>query len=59
MYTEEQIQEWKEKAEKWNKLDAQIAACYVDENGDELQDEDGGADLGTIGELAAMAFGFL
>lgn len=59
MYTEQQINEWKSKAEKWDTLEAKIAACYVDENGDELEDGDGGADLCDIGEIAAIAFGFL
>ncbi len=58
MYTEQQIREWKSKAEKWDALGDKIAAFYVDENGDELEDEEGG-DLCDIGEVAAAAFGFL
>lgn len=59
MYTEKEIEQWKAKAAKWDALEAKIAACYVDDNGDELEDEDGGADLCDIGEIAASAFGFL
>lgn len=60
MYTEQQINEWKAKAEKWDDLEKKIAAFYVDENGDELSDEQGeGYDLGNIGEVAATAFGWL
>lgn len=58
MYTEQQINEWKSKAEKWDALEDKIAAFYVDENGDELDDKEGG-DLCDIGEVAAAAFGFL
>ena len=56
MYTEQQINEWKSKAEKWDALEDKIASFYVDENGDELED---GGDLCDIGEVAAAAFGFL
>ncbi|MDM1542009.1 hypothetical protein [Empedobacter sp. 189-2] len=52
---------------KWNDLDRQISKCYanvleVDE--DDLTDEDDlsdyeNADLTTIGELAAIAFGYM
>ena len=56
MYTEQQINEWKSKAEKWDALEDKIASFYV--NGDELEDEEGG-DLCDIGEVAAAAFGFL
>ncbi len=48
----------KEKAKKWDELEKQISACYVDDEGNELSDDEGG-DLCTIGEIAAMAFGFL
>lgn len=62
MYTDEQIAEWREKAEKWNKLDERIASCYgyYDEDGEWVPYEDHeGPDLGDIGELAARAFGYL
>ncbi|ACU61299.1 hypothetical protein [Chitinophaga pinensis] len=63
MYTEEQIQEWKSKAEKWDQLDKKIESCYGKENEDgewePFEDEDEGCDLGYIGELAARAFGYL
>lgn len=51
---------FKKKSEKWDKLDAKIAKCYFDENGDELSEEDSeNIDLGTIGEIAASEFGYL
>ena len=57
---EKLILKYKVKAEKWDELSEKIAKCYVDENGDELSEEDlEGIDLGTIGEIAASAFGWL
>ena len=57
---EQLISSYKIKAEKWDKLSEKIAKCYVDENGDELSEEDSeDIDLGTIGEIAARAFGWL
>ena len=54
------INKYKIKAEKWDKLESKISKCYVDENGDELSEEDSeDIDLGTIGEIAASAFGWL
>lgn len=58
MYTEQQIQEWKSKAEKWDALETKIASYYYDENDNDLEFGQGG-DLCDIGEVAAMAFGFL
>lgn len=55
MYTEEQIKEFKEKADKWDALDAKIGDIYIHDE----EDEDGGADLADVGELAAKAFGYL
>lgn len=59
-YTKEQIEAWKQKAEKWDKLEAEVLAYYetYDEEGNELEPEKEG-DLGDIGEVAARAFGFL
>ena len=57
-YTQEQIEQWKAKAEKWDRLEKAIAKYYVDSEGNELSDSDGG-DLVDIGEQAAMAFGWL
>ncbi len=57
--TKEEIEQLKIKVGKWDALEAKISACYVDEDGNELQEEDGGADLCDIGEIAAIAFGFL
>lgn len=58
-YTNEQIEEFKRKADKWDALDAKIKKCYcsVDGGYDDPEIED--ADLGAIGELAASAFGWL
>ena len=46
------------KADRWDALEEQISGYYVDGNGDELSDEEGG-DLTDIGETAARAFGYL
>jgi hypothetical protein len=56
--TPEQIKRWKEKAAKWDALDKQISKFYIDEDGEPIEDEDGG-DLADIGELSAIAFGYL
>jgi hypothetical protein len=60
-YTQEQIQEWKNKAEKWDKLEVEISKCYCNKDGeyDEDNPEYEDADLCTIGEMAASAFGWL
>ena len=55
MYTEEEIEQMRIKAEKWDVLEAKIAKFYEDENG-EVEDE---GDLISIGEVAASAFGFI
>lgn len=49
-----------EKAKKWDKLDAQISEYYESENkeGNVIPPEKDG-DLCDIGELAAIAFGWL
>jgi len=57
--TQAQIAEWKKKAEKWDALDAKLQNIYFDEEGNEREDVDGDTDLGTIGEICAMAFGYL
>ena len=51
-YTKEQIKEMKKKADKWDALGAEISKCYCNP---EIED----ADLCTIGEMAASAFGWL
>lgn len=61
-HTDEQIAQWREKAEKWDKLDERIASCYgdYDEDGEWVPHEDHkGPDLGDIGEIAASTFGYL
>lgn len=59
--TEEQLSEILSKAEKWDNLGKQIEKCYLNEEGeyDEDNPEQEGADLGAIGEMAAIAFGWL
>ena len=62
MYTEEQIEEFKTKADKWDALEKQIESVYGQENSEgewEEYEGDEGGDLSTIGEMAAMAFGYL
>lgn len=55
---EEENRILKIKADKWDKLDDQIAAFYPeDENGD--YDEEFEGNLLDIGEIAASAFGYL
>jgi hypothetical protein len=44
-------------ADSYAQLERKVEACYVDENGEEIEDDD--IDLGTIGEIAATHFGFL
>ena len=57
---EQLIHKYKIKADKWDKLDAKIAKCYIDDNGNELSEEDSeDIDLGTIGEIASSAFGWI
>lgn len=61
MYTEKQIETWRVKADQWDALEKRIAACYVTEGPDGEMEEntDPDIDLGTIGEIAASAFGYL
>jgi len=47
-----------EKAKKWDELEQKIAKFYLDDDGNELPDDEGG-DLCDIGEAAAIAFGFM
>ena len=56
MYTQEQIEEFKAKADKWDALDEKIGEVYIY---DEEDDESGFLDLSDVGELAAQAFGYL
>lgn len=62
-YTQEEIEQFKKKADKWDKLDEEIGKCYGYEAEDgewvEYDEEDERAgDLIIIGELAANAFGW-
>lgn len=50
-YTEEQIEEFKKKADRWDELDAKIGAMYEHEGED--------TSLLDVGEEAADAFGYL
>lgn len=56
-YTEQQIYEWKAKAEKWDALGKEIEDLYYDEEGNEWPEDK--YDLVDIGEAAAMAFDYL
>lgn len=66
-YTQEQIEQWKRKAEKWDALSEKIGRCYKPETKEDLDvvDPNGevdwvdDADLATVGEFAAIAFGYL
>ena len=51
----------KKKADKWDALGAEIEKCYCNADGeyDEENPEIEDADLCTIGEMAASAFGWL
>ena len=52
-YTEEQIEEFKKKADKWDALEKKISSFYPDEDSENTI-----GDLLDIGEAAAIAFGF-
>lgn len=60
MATTKQINQWKEKAEKWDALDKKIGNFYTDEKGEYNEDspQDDG-NLLDIGEIAAIAFGWM
>lgn len=59
-WLEEVNEKIEEKANNWDKLGKQIERCYLDEDGNELSEEDSEfIDLGTIGELAAIAYKWL
>lgn len=59
--TNDELQLLIKKAENWDKLKLEISKCYCNEDGDYDEDnpEYEGADLCTIGEIAAIAFGWL
>lgn len=62
MYTNEQIELFKKKADKWDALEKQIEGEYgfTNEAGEwEEHPENDDHDLCTIGEKAAYAFGYL
>lgn len=54
-YTEEELKKMKTKADAWDALDKKIGALYEDEDDNENEE----ADLLDVGELAAIAFGYL
>lgn len=59
--TKEEFKEYQEalkKAKSWDDLGRKIAECYIDEDGNDLSEDDQ-KDLGHIGEVAAIAFGWL
>lgn len=59
---EDYASEFKLKSEKWDALDEEIGAFYNEETYDAENDCDfdgSEGDLGSIGEVAAIAFGYL
>lgn len=60
-YTQQQIQEWKTRAKKLDDLGDSIASFYGDEEAgfEEAEFDEDGPSLVDIGEIAAMAYGFL
>jgi hypothetical protein len=54
--TIKEIEEWKKKAEKWDKLGEKIAKYYEGENGEEPEEA---GDLCDIGEQACIAYGWM
>lgn len=60
-YTKEEIELLESKAKKWDALEKEISTCYLNTEGefDEKNPEYDGADICTIGEMAARAFGWL
>jgi len=55
-------EQFKTKADKWDKLDDEIGAFYNEETYDAENDcdfDESEGDLGSIGEVAAIAFGYL
>ena len=56
-WMEEFVKPFKEKAEKWDKLDAKIGRFYEGEGRDSYIEENG--NLCDIGEVTATAFGYL
>ena len=60
--TPEELQKVMQKAAKWDALEEKIGKCYFKYNDLTQEDEendDPDIDLGTIGEIAAAAFGYL
>lgn len=57
-YTEQQIEQWKKKAEKWDYLASEIQGFYEDTADEEDEREIIWA-LENIAEAAARAFGYL
>jgi hypothetical protein len=58
---EKELEQLKAKANKWDALGESISKCYCDEDGEYSEENPGieGADLCTIGEMAASAYGWL
>lgn len=56
--TKEKFEELTNKANKWDQLGKEIHTFYFDEDGNEQPDDYGDGLIG-IGEVAAMAYGWL
>lgn len=54
----EEVEKLSVKAKKWDALDDKISKFYFNDEGEEIEDSEGG-DLCDIGEVAARAFGYL
>lgn len=62
-YTQKQIEEFKNKAERWDKLEEEIASHYINpETNEPWTDEEAeekGYNLESMGEAVAIAFNWL
>ena len=60
-WLDEYAEQFKRKAEKWDKLDEEIGKYYENDTDDdeENEDEESEGSLLDIGETAAIAFGYL
>lgn len=53
---QDKIAELQIKADKYDALEDMVSTFYVDDEGEEVEDE---RDLGDLGEVVAIAFGYL
>lgn len=55
----EEYHELKDKASKWDKLHEEVSKFYLNDKGEELEENEFTGDLGSIGEIAASHLGYL